>query len=1019
MSSRTLSHRDYSVGWVCALPKELAAATVMLDKRHLELPQPPTDPNIYTLGSIGDHNIAIVCLPKGDIGNNPAATVATRMTTTFPSIKFWLMVGIGGGVPPKVRLGDVVVSTPVYEYSGVVQWDLGMAQDESFRRIGSLNKPPEVLLSAVTKLEAHHEIYGADTGILSLLEELQSNNQRFASSYLRSENLQDNLFRADYSHVRDSKKVDDNDDDVNKGVEVEVEVEVEEEGEEEDGKEDCRYCDRTKTIRRSLRKMRTKIHYGVVASGNSVIKDAKQRDEINIQRTGGNALCFEMEAAGIANNHPCLVIRGICDYCDTHKNYSWQRYAATVAAAFAKELLGFVTPSQVDDMPPAIELLNEEIKDVKHKTELVLHTVQNIDTTFALSRLPSVNEAAYNSLSNQSEPLCHSETRIGVLQDIKDWALDSQSKCMFWLNGMAGTGKSTISRTIARDFAHSGHLGASFFFKRGEGDRGDASKFFTTIASQLGQHIPVLRPRLKKVVEVDPIISTKTMKEQFQGLILQPMSGIKELLQTQLLLVIDALDECENDDHIRILLYLLAQIQLIKSLKMRILITSRPELIPRMEFKRIPNAHQDLILHEIPKPIITLDISIFLRSEFTRIRDDYNLLSPSDQILPSDWPSKWKMEVLITMAVPLFIFAATMSRFIGETDWDWDPVKKLAQVLDYQSKGSLTQLEKTYLPVLNQILKGNIEESEKKRRIQQFRDIVGPIIILFEPLSTTSLGVLLGMPTEVIDRRLHILHSVLRVPDNRKSPVRLFHLSFRDFLVDVHRKSSQFWIDEEDTHRKIASKCLELVSKTRYLKKDICSLKKLGSLRTDISETLIEKCLPAEVQYACRYWVHHLEQGKCLALTQDLVYGFLNQRFLYWIEALSIIGRVNEGLSMIANLQRLLKVNDSSTLGAFLNDAKRFILMFREILNIAPLQIYCSAIVFAPEKSIIRETFEKCIPPWMQVKSKVQIHWNALLQTLEGHSGSVSSVAFSLDSKLLPLLQIIGKLVQLVEIEVL
>jgi nucleoside phosphorylase len=121
MSSKTLNHRDYSVGWVCALPKELAAATVILDKRHPDLPQPPTDPNAYTLGSIGDHNIAIVCLPKGDIGNNPAATVATRMTNTFPSIKFWLMVGIGGGVPPKVRLGDVVVSTPVYEYPGVVQ----------------------------------------------------------------------------------------------------------------------------------------------------------------------------------------------------------------------------------------------------------------------------------------------------------------------------------------------------------------------------------------------------------------------------------------------------------------------------------------------------------------------------------------------------------------------------------------------------------------------------------------------------------------------------------------------------------------------------------------------------------------------------------------------------------------------------------------------------------------------------------------------------------------------------------
>ena len=303
MSSRTLNHRDYSVGWVCALPKELAAATVMLDKRHPELPQSPSDPNVYTLGSIGDHNIAIVCLPKGDIGNNPAATAATRMTNTFPSIKFWLMVGIGGGVPPKVRLGDIVVSTPVYEYPGVVQWDLGMAQDDSYRRIGSLDKPPEVLRSAITKLEAHHEIHGSNTGMLSLLEELRSNNQGFASSYLQSETLQDNLFRADYSHVRKRKRVDND-------------IFDEEETMEEEDKEDsalcCQYCDRTKTIKRNPRKTKIKIHYGVVASGNSVIKDARQREEINRQRTGGHALCFEMEAAGIANSHPCLVIRGIC-----------------------------------------------------------------------------------------------------------------------------------------------------------------------------------------------------------------------------------------------------------------------------------------------------------------------------------------------------------------------------------------------------------------------------------------------------------------------------------------------------------------------------------------------------------------------------------------------------------------------------------------------------------------------------------------------------------------------------------
>ncbi len=309
MTSKALTHRDYSVAWVCALTKELAAAIVMLDERHPDLPTQPSDRNAYTLGSIGDHNIAIACLPIGDIGNNPAATVATRMTSTFPSIRFWLMVGIGGGVPPKVRLGDVVVSTPVYEYPGVVQWDIGIAQDESFRRIGTLDKPPEVLRSAISKLEAHREIRGPDTGILYILEELRLHNQLFASKYLRSENLEDNLFQPDYNHVNQGRQaVDDNGEE----QKAEEELEEEEEDEEEDIASSCRHCDRAMVVKRKPRRTKIKVHYGTVASGNSVIKNAKERDEINKQRVGGHALCFEMEAAGITNSHPCLVIRGIC-----------------------------------------------------------------------------------------------------------------------------------------------------------------------------------------------------------------------------------------------------------------------------------------------------------------------------------------------------------------------------------------------------------------------------------------------------------------------------------------------------------------------------------------------------------------------------------------------------------------------------------------------------------------------------------------------------------------------------------
>jgi nucleoside phosphorylase len=340
MASEALARNDYTVGWVCALPKELIAATAMLDDRHPDLPKPPNDQNAYTLGRVGEHNVVIACLPKGEIGNSNSATVATRMTSTFPSIKFGLMVGIGGGVPKFVRLGDVVVSTPTDEFGGVVQWDFGKAeQGGTFKRTGALNNPPATLLTALTNLERDHAMTGSK--IPQYLEDLKKNWSNLAPMYTRSESLKDVLFRADYNHVEKSAigNVDTLDNADEEGGEEE---------EEEKEENDCTNCDPSKIVRRKARNMR--VNYGLIASGNQVIKDAAFRDEIN-KRLGGKVLCFEMEAAGLMNDFPCIVIRGICDYADSHKNKAWQEHAAAVAAAFAKEFLSVVPKQEVDHMP--------------------------------------------------------------------------------------------------------------------------------------------------------------------------------------------------------------------------------------------------------------------------------------------------------------------------------------------------------------------------------------------------------------------------------------------------------------------------------------------------------------------------------------------------------------------------------------------------------------------------------------------------------------------------------------------
>ncbi|KAI9656850.1 MAG: hypothetical protein M1821_003489 [Bathelium mastoideum] len=945
MAPVSLTHQDYSVGWVCALKEELAVAIVMLEREHPDLPIPESDRNAYTLGSIGDHNVAIAALPEGDIGNNPAATVATRMTSTFPSIKFWLMVGIGGGVPPKVRLGDVVVGTPVYNLPGVVQWDSGIMEGDSYRRIGTLNKPPEVLLAAIKKLRARHEIRRADTGVRSILEDLRRKEPDFVLRYGKSKDLEDILFETDYNHV------------VIEGQEA---------------KNTCRHCSREKLVKREPRQAELEIHYGAIASGNSVIKNARERDQIDSELLEGHALCFEMEAA---------------DYSDTHKNYDWQKYAALVAAAFAKELLQMIAPSQVKLMLPAAEVLNE-INEVRHTIERNLDVTQKIDMDFALSRLPFVNGASFNSSSDESEPCCHPETRTVLLEEIENWTLKSENKCIFWLNGMAGTGKSTISRTVCQKYRHdttvfdiTSHcqLGASFFFKRGEGDRGNASKFFSTLAFQLAQYIPDLRPHLKKALDDDPAISTKVMKEQFEKIILEPLSKLATSLTT--LIVIDALDECDDEDHIARIVHLLARIQQVTSVKLRIMITSRPELPVAVGFVKIPNEHRTFILHEIPLPIITHDIGAFLKDELPKIREKYNLLRASGKAISSDWPTRRNIEDLTSMAVPLFIFAATICRFMAETEgWDSDPVGKLNKILQYQSAGSLTRLEKTYLPVLDQILKGVTTGKDRENRVKEFQDIIGSMVILFEPLSITSLANLLDISTDVVDRRLHVLHSVLKVPANPRLPVRVFHLSFRDFLVDAEHKT-EFSIDETE--------------------RDICSLRKPGFLRVDIDIPLLQACLPAEVQYACCYWTHHLERGNHRICDQDEIHSLLSQRFLYWIEALAIIGKLKNSLDMIARLQCLLEPQKSSVLAGFLKDAKHFIFRNREGLDIAPLQLYSSALIFAPATSVVRTMFKKHIPNSIVILPTVQETWSAMLYTLEGHTGEIKSLQFSPNGKLL------------------
>jgi hypothetical protein len=194
-----------------------------------------------------------------------------------------------------------------------------------------------------------------------------------------------------------------------------------------------------------------------------------------------------------------------------------------------------------------------------------------------LPKLPRAEGAAFDSHQDEHNARCLENTRVDLQRQIAEWAEDPNGKCIFWLKGMAGTGKSTISRTVAHSFKDKGQLGASFFFKRGEGDRGNASRFFTTIADDLAIKVPGLAPSIAKAISADPRIPEKTLNEQFEKLIRQPLFTMTHAPRqaSTLIIVIDALDECEEEKDIREILRLLAKAKDMKPVCMRIFVTSR------------------------------------------------------------------------------------------------------------------------------------------------------------------------------------------------------------------------------------------------------------------------------------------------------------------------------------------------------------------------------------------------------------------------------------------------------------
>ncbi|KAI3055665.1 hypothetical protein CBS147353_11284 [Aspergillus niger] len=592
--------------------------------------------------------------------------------------------------------------------------------------------------------------------------------------------------------------------------------------------------------------------------------------------------------------------------------------------------------------------------------------------------LPIAENAFWNSY--QHEDLCLEGTRVQTRSQITQWADSAESECIFWLNGGAGTGKSTIARTVAQSFEAKGQLGASFFFKRGEPDRCNAKRLIPTITKELIKQNKDLASGVLKAIEQDPQIAAKDVTEQFNKLLLEPLKSVAMYQSRTLVIVIDALDECENNKEIEKILQFLPRVHQSINMRLKIFLTSRPELPLRRFFEK-ESPHRGLVLEKVAEEAIREDIVRFLEHRFTEIGAQANT--------GKDWPGNEVVEALATMCIPLFISAATICRFVEQPGED--PVERLADIVNDQHR-YVTRMDKTYGPILGRTLHER-DEDDQEMQITRFKRIVGVIILLSAPLTINALSEFVGIGARSVEFHLDSFHSVLRIPDEQHLPVRILHLSFREYLLTTQ---SRFHVDAGMMHNDITSHCFRVMGK--YLKRDICKLNSFSTRRADIRSETTEQYIPEELRYSCRYWMFHLTQSKPSIPDVEII-SFLEKHFLHWLEVMSLMGVLSETHKLMVTLKESIQHNTNPGLSNFASDAIQFIHRHAQIASAVPLQLYASCLVFTPTLSLVRRASENYRPPWMQALPQVEKYWGANRQTLEGHSDSVDAVAFSPDGQ--------------------
>jgi len=487
---------------------------------------------------------------------------------------------------------------------------------------------------------------------------------------------------------------------------------------------------------------------------------------------------------------------------------------------------------------------------------------------------------------------CLRGTRETVLEETRLWANDFNKPPIFWLNGLAGTGKSTVAQTTAEHIFADGLLGASFFCSRDFEDRSNLHFIFPTLSFQLAHKYPDFRSHLVPLLQSNPDVIHESLYSQMRKLIVEPLASVSD----SMVIVIDALDECKDDEPQSAILSVMGRF--VKEIpNVKFFITGRPE--PRIKsgfrLELLRPLTDIFVLHDIEPSLVNTDIQLFLKYELSMLACRHQL---------DGWPSDKQINILCHRAAGLFTYAVATVKFL-DTRFVL-PIKQLETILNFPENTShegRTQfqpnktLDSLYFWILHETL-----STDNSIDYSDFQSIVGTVILVTNPLPPLAIAELVGMETKAVMLYLTSIQSLLTLEDPNL-PVCPFHKSFPDFITDPSRcHDKRFCISSGNLHLELFMSCMRVMN--NGLKQDLLSLPKyaLNSEVNDLS-TRIQEHISIALQYACRSWHSHLTmaQGDTIDVLSNLHF-FLERKFLAWLEVVSVIGAVRGAVTALEQL---------------------------------------------------------------------------------------------------------------------